>query len=113
MITSFGTITLASFGVGSNVLQVVMIPALGFSQAISTVVAQNIGAGQIDRAERLGRLGGVIAFSFLSLTGLFAFLFAARLVAVFVPGDPAVIAGGAQYLRTMSPAWGFRGFSWP
>ncbi|UYQ94514.1 MATE family efflux transporter [Chitinophaga horti] len=110
LITSFGTTTLASFGVGSNVLQVVMIPALGFSQAISTVVAQNIGAGQIERAERLGRLGGLIAFSFLSVLGLLAFVFAARLVAVFVPEDPAVIAGGAQYLRTMSLAWGFLGF---
>lgn len=110
LITSFGTVTLASFGVGSNVLQVVMIPALGFSQAISTVVAQNMGAGQIDRAERLGRLGGVIAFSTLTLAGILAFVFATRLVAVFVPEDPAVIAGGANYLRTMSLAWGFLGF---
>lgn len=109
LITSFGTVTLASFGVGSNVLQVVMIPAMGFSQAISTVVAQNMGAGQVERAARLGKMGGWIAFGSLSFIGLIAFLFAAKLVAIFVPEDPAVIQGGAGYLRTMSLAWGFLG----
>ena len=48
--TSFGTVTLASYGVGSNILQVVTIPALGLSMAVSTMVGQNMGAGQLDRA---------------------------------------------------------------
>ena len=38
LITSFGTLTLAAYGVGSNVLQVVIIPAMGLSMAISTLV---------------------------------------------------------------------------
>ena len=37
---------LAAYGVGSNVLQVVMIPAMGLSMAVSTLVGQNIGARQ-------------------------------------------------------------------
>ena len=35
-----------------RVINFVMIPAMGFSMATSTVVSQNIGAGKIDRAER-------------------------------------------------------------
>lgn len=109
LITSFGTLALASYGVGSNVLQMVMIPALGLSQAISTIVAQNIGAGNIDRAARIGRLGAVLGFLALSTLGLIAFLFARHLVAFFVPNDAAVVAGGTLFLKTMSLAWGFIG----
>jgi putative MATE family efflux protein len=109
LITSFGTLALASYGVGSNVLQLVMIPALGLSQAISTVVAQNIGAGNIDRAARIGRLGAYLGFISLSVLGVIAFFSAHYLIAFFVPNDPFVIEGGTKFLRTMSLAWGFIG----
>jgi putative MATE family efflux protein len=62
LIASFGTLAVASYGVGSNVLQVVMIPAMGLSMAISTLVGQNIGAGNIERASRIGRLGAWLSF---------------------------------------------------
>ena len=50
LIASFGTLTLAAYGVGSNILQVVMVPAMGLSMAISTLVGQNIGANSIRQA---------------------------------------------------------------
>ena len=50
LITSFGTITTASYGVGTNVLNFVVVPAMGFSMATSTLVGQNIGANNIARA---------------------------------------------------------------
>lgn len=109
LIASFGTLTLAAYGVGSNILQVVMVPAMGLSMAISTLVGQNIGAGNIERAAQIGRLGGLLGFASLSVFGIIVFLFAPQLVAVFVPGDAAVIAAGAGFLRIMSLAWGFLG----
>jgi putative MATE family efflux protein len=107
LITSFGTLTLAAYGVGSNVLQVVMIPAMGLSMAVSTLVGQNIGAGNIERAARIGRLGTTLGFWTLTGFGVLAFLFAPYLIGFFVPEDPNVIATGAKFLRTMSWAWGF------
>ena len=86
LIASFGTLTLAAFGVGANILQVVMVPAMGLSMAISTLVGQNIGAGNIERAAQIGRLGGLLGFASLSVFGLIVFLFAPQFVAVFVPG---------------------------
>lgn len=109
LITSFGTLTLAAYGVGSTILQVVMIPAMGLSMAVSALVGQNIGAGNIERAERIGRLGAWLGFGILSVFGVIAFVFAPQLVAFFVPGDPQVIAHGTVFLRTMSLAWGFLG----
>jgi putative MATE family efflux protein len=109
LIATFGTQTMAAYGVGSTVLQVVMIPAMGLSMAISALVGQNIGAGNIERAARIGRLGSWIGFWVLTVLGVVAFLGAPQIVAFFVPKDPGVIAAGAAYLRIMALSWGFLG----
>ena len=109
LIATFGTLGIASYGVGSTILQVVMIPALGLSMAISTLVGQNIGAGNMARAERIGQFGTIIAFGALSAIGLIVFAFAPVFIRFFVPEEEEVIATGAVFLRTMSLAWGFLG----
>jgi putative MATE family efflux protein len=109
LIASFGTLTVAAYGVGSTILQVVMIPAMGLSMAISTLVGQNIGAGNVDRAARIGRLGSWMGFGILTALGVLAWATAPQLVAFFVPKDPDVIAAGATYLRVMALSWGFLG----
>lgn len=65
-----------------------MIPAMGLSMAVSTLVGQNIGAGNIDRAERIGRLGAWLGFWILSGMGVIVFIFAPQFVSFFVPSDP-------------------------
>jgi len=109
LIASFGTLALAAHGVGSNVLQVIIIPAMGLSMAISTLVGQNIGAGNVERAAQIGRLGALLGFASLSAIGLLVFLFPQAIVAFFVPGDLAVIEAGGEFLRICAPAWGFLG----
>ena len=109
LITGFGTVTVASYGAGSNLLQVVMIPAMGLSMAISTLAGQNIGAGNISRAASIGKLGAALGFGALTVIGGIVYLFAPALIAFFVPGDPAVITGGTAFLRTMCLSWGFLG----
>jgi len=106
LVSSFGTLTLAAYGVGSNILLVVTIPAMGLSMAVSTLVGQNIGAGNILRAARIGVLGTLSGFAILTLAGVVAFAFAPFFVAFFVPDDPQVIAEGARFIRIMSLAWG-------
>jgi len=109
LIASFGTLAVASYGAGSNILQIVMIPAMGLSMAISTLVGQNIGAGNIDRAARIGTLGAWLGFSILTFAGVVVFFAAPFIIGFFVPGDPAVIAGGVVFLRVMAFFWGFMG----
>jgi putative MATE family efflux protein len=106
LVASFGTVTLAAYGVGSNILQVVTIPAMGLSMAVSTLVGQNMGAGNIARAARIGILGTFSGFVILTLAGIAAFALAPFFVAFFVPDDPEVIAEGARFIRIMSLAWG-------
>ena len=103
---SFGTLTIAAYGVGTNVLQFLTIPAMGLSMAVSTLVGQNMGAGNIERAARVTVLGAAAGFVLLSLAGILAYIFAPTIVGFFIPEDPAVIAQGARFIRIMSLAWG-------
>ncbi len=109
IITSFGTLAMAAYGVGSNVLQFVLIPAMGMSMAIATLVGQNMGAGNIKRASDIGKLGATISFTILSFIGILCFIFASQLITFFVPNDAAVIILGTKYLRTMALTFGFMG----
>lgn len=109
LITSFGTVATASYGVGINVLNVIVVPAMGFSMATSTLVGQNIGSGNVPRAERVARLAALLTFSALSFAGILAFAFASHLVRFFVPRDAAVIAEGARFIRIVSWSFGFIG----
>jgi putative MATE family efflux protein len=106
LVASFGTVTLAAYGVGSNILLFITIPAMGMSQAVSTLVSQNMGAGNIQRAARVTVLGASSSFVILSIVGIVAYIFAPALVAFFVPRAPDVIAEGAQFIRIMCLAWG-------
>jgi Na+-driven multidrug efflux pump len=106
LVASFGTVTLAAYGVGSNILQFVTIPAMGLSMSVSTLVSQNIGAGNVQRAARVATLGAASGFVILTLVGVVAYALAPAFVAFFVPNDADVIAEGALFIRVMCLAWG-------
>ncbi|TCZ73733.1 MATE family efflux transporter [Flaviaesturariibacter aridisoli] len=91
----------------ANVLQLVMIPAMGLSMAISTLVGQNIDAGLTERAAHAARLGARMGFAGMTAFGLVVLAFAPQFATFFVPQDHAVIDEAARFLRTMAPAWGF------
>ena len=109
LVASFGTTTIAGYGVGSNVLQVITIPAMGLSMAVSTLVGQNIGAGNVARAAKIARLAIMLGFAALSVVGAIAWIFAPHIVTFFISNDDAVVQEGANFIRTMSLAWGFIG----
>ena len=88
LITSFGTITTASYGVGTNVLNFVVVPAMGFSMATSTLVGQNIGANNIARAEKLQSRGSSLSRKYDSIMKLEPWRLAApRQAHVPIPQD--------------------------
>lgn len=109
LIVRYGTTVVASYGAGTNLIQLIMIPGLGLSMAISTLVGQNIGAKNMDRATKIARLGAFLGFLLLSFFAVCAYLLAPQLIAFFVPRDPQVIKGGAVFLRTACLSWGFLG----
>jgi len=106
LVANFGTVTIAAYGVGSNILQVITIPAMGLSMAVGTLVGQNIGAGNIERAARITKLAAIYGFVILTLVGAIAYIFADTLASFFIPHDGGVIAEAGRFIRIMCLAWG-------
>lgn len=109
LVASFGTLTVAVFGIGSRILSFVIIPALGLSMATSTLVGQNIGAGNIPRASAIAKLSALIAFLCLELVGIICFLAAEPLIRFFVPNDADVVSGAVVFLRIIALSFGLIG----
>lgn len=109
LVTSYGSEVVAAYGIGARILSLVIVPALGFAIATTTLVGQNIGASKIKRAEKIGDLSSKIAFFGLTAIGLLLFVFAETLTRFFVPNDPQVIRDGAKFIRIMAPSFGLLG----
>lgn len=102
MTATFGTLSVAAFGIGTRILGFVFIPALGLAMATTTLVGQNIGAGNIRRAEDAARLSAWVAFWGLNAVAALAYIWADPLVRLFAPGDPTLIAITAEFVRILS-----------
>lgn len=109
LVTSFGSNVVAAYGIGARILSLVIVPALGFAIATTTLVGQNIGAAKIKRAEKIGDLSSKIAFFGLTAIGLILFVFAEPLTRFFVPNDPQVIRDGSKFIKIMAPSFGLLG----
>jgi putative MATE family efflux protein len=109
LVAGFGTVDVAAYGIAVRVLTFIIIPALGFAMASSTLVGQNIGAGKMARAERSAKLSAGISFTVLTAAGAFIFAFAHLIVAGFIPSAPAVIAEGSRILRIIAFSFGLIG----
>lgn len=106
LVSAFGTLTVAAYGTGIRVLTFVIIPAMGFSIATSTLVGQNIGAGKIDRAARTNFIGSVLAFTLLTLIGICLFFFALPLARIFIPQGGGAIVQSATFIKIMALTFG-------
>ncbi len=109
LVATFGTVTLAAYGIGSRILSFIIIPALGLSIATSTLVGQNIGAGKMERAEMTAKLGALIGFFVLTAVGIITFLFAEQISTIFIPGELEAIKSSALFIKIMAPTFGFIG----
>ena len=101
IVNKFGTDVIAGFSVASRLDSLAIIPAMSFSQALSTFVGQNIGANKPERI-RTGliatiKMSGIVTI----LTSLFI-VFTGHILMSLFTNDPEVIRLGDQYLTIVS-----------
>lgn len=99
-VKDFGNEAIAMFGVTTRIEQIILLPTIGISVAVSAIVAQNNGAGNIERIKETLRIG--------SLWGLYLIIPASIIMALggkwwmgIFSDDSAVIALGITYLWIM------------
>lgn len=109
LVATFGTLTLAAYGIGSRILSFIIIPAMGLSMATSTMVGQNMGAKKIERVDEIVKLSSLAGFVFLTLAGIIVFIFATQISAIFIPGEIETIQSSALFIKIMALSFGFIG----
>jgi putative MATE family efflux protein len=109
LVAGFGTLAVAAYGVGSNILQLMLMISFGLAGANAALVGQRLGASEPAKAKQMAFLSAKIAVILFSFIGLISFIFAPALISFFVPNDTAVIIAGTRYLRFISPIFGLIG----
>ncbi len=108
MVGTFGPAALAGFGTGSR-LEYLMVPiAFGIGGPLVAIVGTNMGAGQRQRALRAAWIGAAVGFGLTETIGAAAALYPVGWLSLF-GHDPAMLATGSLYLRTVGPFYGFFG----
>ena len=109
IIAEFGSDALAGYTVAIRILIFSLLPSWGMSNAAATLVGQNLGAGQPERAEKSVWITGWANMAVLVLIGIGFYIFAEDLVKIFTDQE-SVIEIGALCLRVIS--FGYLFYSW-
>ena len=98
IVNSMGVTASAGVGVAEKVCAFIMLISSAFMQSISAFVAQNYGAGRMDRAQKALHYG--VAVSFAIGVGMFflSFFHGGTLAGIF-SSDALVIDAAADYLK--------------
>lgn len=110
LVNSYGTSAMAAFGAGLRIENFISLPIMNLGSAVSTFVAQNIGAGENERVKKGIResikMTLVLAVTVITLI----LLFRENLIALFNT-DKDVIKIGSSYLFIIGPFFLFIGTS--
>ena len=101
VISHFGTAPLAALGIGHRLEAFPYFISLGFSMTAATLVGQNLGAGQPERARQSVTLTIEIATGVLAVFAGAFLLFGPQLYGIFI-SDPEVIRQGVAYIRIVA-----------
>lgn len=100
LVNSFGPAIMAAFAAAVKIDSFAYMPVQDFGNAFSTFIAQNYGARKQDRIKE-GLKGAVITAVIFSITvSALVFVFAPKLMLIFVDASEAeIIFEGVRYLR--------------
>jgi putative MATE family efflux protein len=101
IVSLFGSAALAGYTIAIRILIFIILPSWGLSNAAATLVGQNLGAKQPERAESSVWRTGFYNMVFLGVIGVVLILFAEPAVRLFT-NDPAVVPLAASCLRILS-----------
>ena len=101
ILASIGSEAVAGATIAIRIMMFTMMPAWGMSNAAATLVGQNLGAQQAERAEAAVWQIGRYNMAYLVLIAVLFFALPRELVGVF-SADARVVDVGAEWLRILS-----------
>ena len=109
VLSTFGSDALAGYTIGIRIVIFALLPAWGLANAAATMVGQNLGAKQPERAENAVWIAGAMNFVFLGSLGI-VFMIGAPLITKLFGGDAITTAYAVRCLRIVSAGFFFYAF---
>ena len=106
LVAPFGSAAVAGYTIGIRVLELTFLPAWGLGNAGATLVGQNLGAGQPERAEASAWRAVKYNAVFLVSVAV-VFLAGADFIVPQFSADPEVIRYGTACMRIIACGFGF------
>ena len=111
LVNSFGVIVMAGFAAAVKIDSFAYMPVQDFGNAFSTYVAQNRGAGKMERIEKGKNSALKLIVGSCVVISTLVVLFAGPLMRLFIDAsETQVIFEGVRYLRIVSPFYCLIGF---
>jgi putative MATE family efflux protein len=101
IVSIFGAAALAGYTIAIRIVVFIILPSWGLSNAAATLVGQNLGAKEPERAEQAVWRTGFYNMLFLGSVGVLFVFFATPIARLFTQ-DPAVVPLAATCLRIIS-----------
>ncbi len=109
IVSTFGSNAVAGYTIAVRILIFSLLPSWGVANAASTLVGQNLGAGQPERAARSAWLCGFYNMVFMVAVAI-TFWLAAPWGLGFFTDDPVVATYGVEALRIICLGYFFYGY---
>ena len=104
-VSTFGESTVAGYGVGMRIEQIVLIPGIGINIAVLTLIGQNNGAKRYDRVREIIQVAMRYSLYISTFAAAFIFICSGYVIDIFTD-DIAVINSGVGYLSVAAPSHG-------
>jgi len=104
LIRGFGADAQAGYGVGSRVMQAILMPAMAVAFSAAPIAGQNFGARRADRVRETFRQCVLIEVGIMAVVAILCHIAPRSMIAAF-SDDPEVVEVGATFLRIVS--WNF------
>lgn len=111
LVNTFGATVMAAFAAGVKVDSIAYMPVQDFGNAFSTFVAQNKGAGKIDRIKDGIRSSIKVIIIFCVITSSLIIIFSKDIMLLFInKNETEVIALGVEYISVVAIFYVLIGF---